>query len=55
MSRPKIALIGGGQVGGNIALLSAQKELGDIVILDIPEAENFMNCLLYTSPSPRDP
>ena len=42
MSRPKIALIGGGQVGGNIALLSAQKELGDIVIVDIPEAENFM-------------
>ena len=42
MSRPKIALIGGGQVGGNIALLSAQKELGDIIILDIPEAENFM-------------
>ena len=26
MSRPKISLIGGGQVGGNIALLSAQKE-----------------------------
>ena len=23
-------------------LLSAQKELGDIVIVDIPEAENFM-------------
>ena len=42
MSRPKIALVGGGQVGGNIALLSAQKELGDIVIIDIPEAENFM-------------
>lgn len=42
MSRPKISLIGGGQVGGNIALLSAQKELGDIVIVDIPEAENFM-------------
>ena len=42
MTRPKIALIGGGQVGGNIALLSAQKELGDIVIVDIPEAENFM-------------
>ncbi len=35
MARPKIALIGGGQVGGNIALLSAQKELGDIVIIDI--------------------
>ena len=42
MTRPKISLIGGGQVGGNIALLSAQKELGDIVIVDIPEAENFM-------------
>ena len=42
MSRPKIALVGGGQVGGNIALLSAQKELGDIVIIDVPEAENFM-------------
>ena len=35
MTRPKISLIGGGQVGGNIALLSAQKELGDIVIVDI--------------------
>ena len=42
MSRKKIALIGGGQVGGNIALLAAQKELGDIVIIDIPEAENFV-------------
>ena len=35
-------MIGGGQVGGNIALLAAQKELGDIVIIDIPEAENFI-------------
>jgi len=42
MPRKKIALIGGGQVGGNIALLAAQKELGDIVIIDIPEAENFV-------------
>ena len=42
MPRKKIALIGGGQVGGNIALLVAQKELGDIVIIDIPEAENFV-------------
>ena len=42
MTRHKISLIGGGQVGGNIALLSAQKELGNIVIVDIPEAENFM-------------
>jgi len=42
MPRTKISLIGGGQVGGNIALLVAQKELGDIVIIDIPEAENFI-------------
>ena len=42
MARTKISLIGGGQVGGNIALLAAQKELGDIVIIDIPEAENFI-------------
>jgi len=42
MPRIKISLIGGGQVGGNIALLAAQKELGDIVIIDIPEAENFI-------------
>ena len=42
MPRTKISLIGGGQVGGNIALLAAQKELGDIIIIDIPEAENFI-------------
>ena len=39
MARKKIALIGGGQIGGNLALLSTQKELGDVVIYDIPQAE----------------
>ncbi len=39
MNRKKIALIGGGQIGGNLALIASQKELGDVVILDIPEAE----------------
>ncbi len=39
MNRKKIALIGGGQIGGNLALIATQKELGDVVILDIPEAE----------------
>ena len=39
MSRKKIAVIGGGQIGGILALLAAQKELGDIVILDIPQME----------------
>lgn len=33
--RPKIALIGAGQIGGNLALLAAQKMLGDIVLFDI--------------------
>ncbi len=42
MARKKIALIGGGQIGGIVALLIAQKELGDVVILDIPEKENFV-------------
>jgi len=38
--RKKIALIGGGQIGQILAMLAAQKELGDIVIFDIPELEN---------------
>jgi malate dehydrogenase len=37
--RKKIALIGGGQIGQILAMLAAQKELGDIVILDIPDLE----------------
>jgi len=39
MARKKIALIGGGQIGGNLALLATQKELGDVVIYDIPQVE----------------
>ncbi|HEY1613617.1 MAG TPA: malate dehydrogenase [Rhizomicrobium sp.] len=37
MPRPKIALIGGGQIGGTLAHLVALKELGDIVLFDIVE------------------
>lgn len=37
MSRKKIALVGAGQIGGTMALLAAQKELGDIVTIDIAE------------------
>ena len=44
MNKPKIALIGGGQIGGNLALLAAQKELGDVII-----------CLLYTSDAADEP
>lgn len=35
--RKKIALIGGGQIGQILAMLAAQKEMGDIIILDVPE------------------
>ena len=35
MARKKIALIGAGQIGGTLALLSAQKELGDVVLFDV--------------------
>ncbi len=38
--RKKIALIGGGQIGQILAMLAAQKEMGDIVILDIPDYVN---------------
>ncbi len=34
MARKKIALIGAGQIGGTLALLAGQKELGDIVLVD---------------------
>jgi malate dehydrogenase len=37
MPRRKIALIGGGQIGGTLAHLVALKELGDIVLFDIVE------------------
>ena len=37
MSRKKIALIGAGQIGGTMALLAAQKELGDVITIDITE------------------
>ncbi len=37
MTRKKIALIGAGQIGGTMALLATQKELGDVVTIDIAE------------------
>lgn len=35
MARKKIALIGAGQIGGTLALLAGQKNLGDVVLIDI--------------------
>ena len=37
MNRKKIALIGGGQIGGVLAQLIAQRQLGDVVMFDIVE------------------
>jgi malate dehydrogenase len=37
MARRKIALIGGGQIGGTLALIAAQRELGDVVLFDVLE------------------
>ncbi len=37
MARNKIALIGGGNIGGTLAHLAGLKELGDIVLFDIVE------------------
>jgi malate dehydrogenase len=37
MARKKIALIGAGQIGGTLALLLGQKELGDIVLFDVQD------------------
>ena len=36
--RAKITIVGGGNVGASCALWAAQKELGDIVVIDIPDA-----------------
>ncbi|HMT15077.1 MAG TPA: malate dehydrogenase [Aestuariivirga sp.] len=37
MARKKIAMIGGGMIGGTLAHLAALKELGDVVVFDIAE------------------
>jgi malate dehydrogenase len=37
MARPKIAMIGGGNIGGVLAETAAYRELGDVVIFDVVE------------------
>jgi malate dehydrogenase len=37
--RKKIAVIGAGNIGGEIAMLAARKEMADVVLLDIPDKE----------------
>ncbi|AUX29481.1 MULTISPECIES: malate dehydrogenase [Sorangium] len=40
-NRKKIALIGAGNIGGELAALIARKELGDVVLFDIPQKTDF--------------
>src|SRR5580704_7534377 len=40
-TRKKIGLIGAGNIGGELARLCANQELGDVVLYDIPSKENF--------------
>ncbi|GIN91799.1 malate dehydrogenase [Siminovitchia terrae] len=40
LKRKKISVIGGGFTGATTAFLAAQKELGDVVLIDIPKMEN---------------
>ena len=40
MKRAKITIIGAGNVGATTAHWCAAAELGDIVLLDIPQTEN---------------
>jgi malate dehydrogenase len=39
MARKKIALIGAGNIGGELASQLVQKQLGDVVLFDIPQKE----------------
>src|SRR5512146_267121 len=45
MTRKQIAIIGGGQIGGVLAQLCAQRELGDVVLFDIIEGMPQGKCL----------
>lgn len=38
--RPKIAIIGAGHTGATVALMVAQKQIGDIMLIDLPDYEN---------------
>lgn len=39
-TRKKITVIGSGYTGATAAFMAAQKELGDVVLLDLPDVEN---------------
>ena len=52
-SRAAVVIVGGGMAGLSCASSLAQQGVSDVVLL---EAKTLAHaCLLYTSPSPRDP
>mgnify|MGYP000059865099 CR=1 FL=1 len=53
MSNLKIAIAGTGYVGLSLAVLLAQNN-HTVAVDVVPEKVEMINCLLYTSPSPRD-
>ncbi|MGE5247285.1 MAG: malate dehydrogenase [Verrucomicrobiota bacterium] len=54
MARKKIAIVGGGQIGGVLAQLCALRELGDVVLFDIVEGMPQGKCLDIAEASPVD-
>jgi malate dehydrogenase len=52
MVKPKIALVGGGQIGNAIAHLAALRELGDVVMFDIKEGLAEGKCLDIAEAAP---
>ncbi len=54
MARPKIALIGAGQIGGTLAHLVGLKELGDVVLFDIVDGVPQGKALDIAESSPVD-
>jgi malate dehydrogenase len=54
MAKRKIAIIGGGQIGGVLAQLCALRELGDVVLFDIVEGMPQGKCLDIAEASPVD-
>lgn len=54
MTRPKIALVGGGQIGNTLAHLAALRELGNVVLYDIKEGLTHGKCLDISEAAPID-
>src|SRR3989304_1166804 len=54
MARPKISLIGAGNIGGVLAHLAARKQLGDVVLFDVvPDMPQGKALEIPHPPSPR--